>query len=53
MYILKIFSELKICSIEKVGEGPYSFDMSYKASRTSIDKSVVLKKLKIQCRNRG
>ncbi|NLW73313.1 MAG: single-stranded-DNA-specific exonuclease RecJ [Clostridiales bacterium] len=53
MYILKIFSELKICSIEKVGEGLYSFDMSYKASRTSIDKSVVLKKLKIQCRNRG
>jgi single-stranded-DNA-specific exonuclease len=53
MYILKIFSELKICSVEKIGEGLYSFAMSYKASRTSIDKSAVLKKLKIQCRNRG
>ncbi len=53
MYILKIFRELKICSVEKIGEGLYSFDMSYKTSRTSIDKSAVLKKLKIQCRNRG
>ncbi|HHT54092.1 MAG TPA: single-stranded-DNA-specific exonuclease RecJ [Clostridiales bacterium] len=53
MYILRIFRELKICSIEKISEGLFSFDMSYKTSRTSIDKSTILRKLRIQCRNRG
>ena len=53
MYILKIFRERKSARWRKIGEGLYSFDMSYKTSRTSIDKSAVLKKLKIQCRNRG
>ncbi len=53
MYILKIFRELQICSIEKVGDGLFCFDISYNQSKTSIEKSSILKKLRIQCRNRG
>ncbi len=53
MYILRIFRELQICSVENIGEGLYAFDISFNQGKTSIDKSSILKKLKIQCRNRA
>lgn len=51
-YILEVFHELKICGVETDPDGRYRFDIYFNASRTSIDKSSILKKLKSQCRNR-
>ena len=48
-YILEIFHELKICGVEEC-EGGYRFDIFFNASRTSIEKSSILKKLKMQLR---
>lgn len=53
MYILRVFRELKICEVEELGEGIIGFDISYSPGRTSIERSGILKKLRIQCRNRG
>ena len=49
-YILEVFHELQICGVEELEEGVYRFDIYFNASRTSIDKSAILKKLKSQCR---
>ena len=51
-YILEIFHELRICGVECPAEGQYRFDIYFNASKTSIDRSSILKKLKSQCRNR-
>ena len=47
-YILEIFNELRICGVEETADG-YRFDIYFNASRTSIDRSSILKKLKSQC----
>ncbi len=49
-YILEIFHELKICGVEEIEEGVYRFDIYFNASKTSIEKSYLLKKLKSQCK---
>ena len=49
-YILEIFHELKICGVEEVEEGVYRFDIYFNASKTNIEKSNILKKLKSQCK---
>lgn len=48
-YILEILRELRICGVEEVEEGYYRFDVWFNASKTSIEHSAVLKKLKSQC----
>jgi hypothetical protein len=49
-YILEIFHELKICGVEEIEEGVYRFDIYFNASKTNIEKSNILKKLKSQCK---
>ncbi len=49
-YILEIFHELKICGVEQIEEGIYRFDIYFNASKTNIEKSYLLKKLKSQCK---
>ncbi len=49
-YILEIFHELKICGVEEIEQGVYRFDIYFNASKTSIEKSNILKKLKSQCK---
>ena len=53
MYILKIFRELKICTVESIDDSLFYFDVSFNSTKTSIDKSSILRKLKGQCRNRA
>ena len=48
-YILRILNELKICEIEELDEDIYRFCVLFHASKTSIDKSSILKKLRNQC----
>ena len=49
-FILLIFYELKICGVEQIGDGIYEFDMYFNGSKTSIDKSSILRKLRSQCK---
>jgi len=49
-YILEVFHELQICGVEELPEGGYRFDVYFNASKTNIEKSSILKKLKSQCR---
>ena len=48
-YILEVFHELRICGVEETAQG-YRFDVYFNASKTNIEKSSILKKLKSQCR---
>ncbi len=48
-FILRILNELKICSVEELGEDIYSFNIFFNANKTSIEKSSILKKLRGQC----
>ncbi len=50
-YILEIFHELRICGVEELEAGVYRFDIFFNASKTNIEKSSILKKLKSQCRS--
>ncbi len=52
-YILRIFNELQICEIEEIEKDIYRFRVFFNASKTSIDKSSILKRLKAQCIDRG
>jgi ssDNA-specific exonuclease RecJ len=49
-YIIRILQELKICGVSELSDGFYSFDVYFNASKTSIEKSAILKKLRGQCR---
>ncbi|MBQ9783012.1 MAG: single-stranded-DNA-specific exonuclease RecJ [Clostridia bacterium] len=51
-YILRILNELRICEIEEIDEDLYRFCVLFHASKTSIDKSSILKKLRGQCVDR-
>ncbi len=48
-HVLEIFHELRICGVEELENG-YRFDVYFNASRTNIEKSSILKKLKGQCK---
>jgi hypothetical protein len=52
-YVLEILNELNICEISHMGSDIYSFQVLFKASKTSIDKSAILKKLRSQCTDRN
>ena len=51
-YIFEIFNELQICDVSELGNDIYRFEVIFRASRTSIDKSAILKRLKAQCIDR-
>jgi single-stranded-DNA-specific exonuclease len=51
-YIFEIFNELQICDIVELDKDIYRFEVIFRAARTSIDKSAILKKLKTQCIDR-
>lgn len=48
-YILRIFNELNVCEVEEIQEDLYRFNVIFQASKTNIEKSSILKKLKSQC----
>lgn len=52
-YILRILNELQICEVEELEEDLYRFGVLFRTSKTSIDQSSILKKLKSQCRERA
>ena len=51
-YIFEIFNELQICDILELDKDIYRFEVIFRAARTSIDKSAILKRLKTQCVDR-
>jgi ssDNA-specific exonuclease RecJ len=51
-YILRIFNELNICEIVELDHDIYQFHVVYNATKTNIEKSSILKKLKSQCADR-
>jgi single-stranded-DNA-specific exonuclease len=51
-FILRIFQELQICGVMEPQKGYYIFDIYFTPTKTSIDKSSILRKLKSQCRKR-
>ena len=48
-YILRVFHELKLCEVEEMQTDLYQFRIFFNASKTNIEKSSILKKLKSQC----
>ncbi len=51
-FILRVLEELQICGVREPEKGFYIFDVYFSASKTSIDKSSILKKLRGQCRKK-
>ena len=51
-FILRVFEELQICGVTELPNDYYMFDIFFSASKTSIDKSSILKKLRSQCKRR-
>ena len=49
-FILRVLEELNICGVTELENGYYMFDVYFSASKTSIDKSSILRKLRGQCR---
>ena len=49
-FIIEILYELRICGVEHLYDDVYEFDMYFNSSKTSIDKSSILKHLKGQCK---
>lgn len=47
-YIIEIFYELRLCGVEEKGEDVYRFDVFFNPSKTSIDKSAILRRLRSQ-----
>lgn len=50
-YILHIFNELQICGIEEPSAEVYRFTVGYRTEKTDIERSLILKKLRTQCRS--
>ncbi len=47
-YILEVFHELRICGVEELEDDVYRFDIFFNASKASIEKSAILRRLKSQ-----
>ena len=45
-YIIKVFRELNIVTIDELDEASFAFHITYTKNKTNLDKSVILKKLK-------
>lgn len=52
-YIFLVFNELRICEVEEIDKDIYKFNVFFNASKTNIEKSSILKKLKGQCIDRA
>jgi len=50
-FIILIMYELRICGVEQLYDDMYEFDMYFNTSKTNIDKSSILKRLRGQCKN--
>lgn len=50
-FIILIMYELRICGVEQLYDDMYEFDMYFNTSKTSIDKSSILRRLRGQCKN--
>ncbi len=51
-YVIRVLQELQICGVTEPDEGYYIFDIYFSPTKSSIDKSSILKKLKSQCRKK-
>jgi hypothetical protein len=47
-YILRIMQELNICRVSETDPDVYSFGFDYQAAKTNIEKSSILRKLRLQ-----
>lgn len=45
-YIIKVFRELNIVTIEELDEASFAFHIAFTKNKTNLDKSVILRKLK-------
>lgn len=52
-YILLILHEMKVCGVERQGSGVNRYSVYFNASKTNLEKSSILHKLRSQCRNRS
>lgn len=52
-YILLILHEMKVCGVERQGGGINRYSVYFNASKTNLEKSSILHKLRSQCRNRS
>ncbi len=48
-FVLRVLNELNICTVEKLGDDLYRFEVKFTAEKTNIEKSSILKKLRMQC----
>jgi single-stranded-DNA-specific exonuclease len=48
-FILRILQELQVCGVEEPRDGYYTFNIYFNASKTNLEKSSILKKLRSQC----
>ena len=53
MYVIRILNEMNICRVENITDDIFKFEMYFNASKTNIEKSSILKKLKSQCVDRS
>ena len=53
MYIIRILNEMKVCSVENITDEIFKFEVYFNASKTNIEKSSILRKLKSQCVDRS
>ncbi len=51
-YILQIMNELMICEVVELDHDIYQFEIVFNATKTSIEKSSILKKLRSRCVDR-
>jgi hypothetical protein len=51
-YVIRVLQELMICGVTEPEEGYYIFDVYFTPTKSSIEKSSILKKLRSQCRRR-
>ena len=52
-YIIRIMQELQLCEVEEHVPDEYLFQFTFQTSKTNIEKSSILKKLKTQLRRAG
>ncbi len=52
-YIILILHEMKVCGVERMGGGINRYSVYFNASKTNLEKSSILHKLRSQCRNRA
>jgi hypothetical protein len=51
-FILRILNELNICEIEELNNDIYSLSVAFNATKTNIERSSILRKMKSQCIDR-